>query len=374
MSRNTSNIKFYARESKKNKDGLTHIEMSININQQRCFIVLPFEVEPRRFNSARRPKEYEDYISLMRCRVNEIMVDMMAHGEPITSARIREYIRTGGYKSYTVADLFDEYLTILKNRNMSPNVWRKYELVKELYLEDNDGTKEVSAITTYTVSAFSAKLSAKYESSTAAGYLTKLKSFIRYGLDNNKLQSNPFNGITITKEKKDIDYLTDDELTFLEGQKMENESLQHVLDLFLFQAGTGLSYSDMAALTKDDIQTDSNGNKFIHKKRVKTGTEYTSFVMPVAERIWSKYDGNLRVISNQKMNAYLHVIERLTGFKKSLHSHLARHTYSTMLLNKGVRLETVQHAVGHSSVKVTEMYYAHMMNQTVINEIAKAVV
>lgn len=373
MSRNTSNINFYARESKKGKDGLTHIEMSINLNQERVFIMLPMQVKPSEFNGKRRPKEIEDYLSLMRVRVNEIMVDMMAHGEPITASRIREYVRTGGYKSFTVADLFNEYLTILKNRNMSHNVWRKYELVKELYLEDNDGTKEVSAITTYTVSAFQAKLVEKYESSTAAGYLTKLKSFIKYGLDNNKLTINPFNGIQITKEHKDIDYLTEDELATLQGLELENKSLQHVLDLFLFQAATGLSYSDMAALTKDDIKTDANGNNYINKKRIKTGTEYTALILSFGMTILESYDYKLNVISNQKMNAYLHVIERMIGFKKSLHSHLARHTYSTLLLNKGVRLETVSHAVGHSSVKVTEQYYAFMQKETILNEIASVV-
>lgn len=93
MSRNTSKINFYARESKKDKDGLVHIEMSININQKRVFINLPMQVEPQRFNSKRRPKEYEDYIAQMRTRINQILNDMFTHGEPITAERIREYVR-----------------------------------------------------------------------------------------------------------------------------------------------------------------------------------------------------------------------------------------------------------------------------------------
>lgn len=373
MSRNTSKINFYARESKKDKDGLVHIEMSININQKRVFINLPMQVEPQRFNSKRRPKEYEDYIAQMRTRINQILNDMFTHGEPITAERIREYVRTGGYKSYTVEDMFNDYLSIISKRNMSPNVYRKYELVKELYLEDNDGTKEVSAISTFTVSQFYEKLRGKYESSTAAGYMTKLKTFTKFAMDNAKLTTNPFNGIKITKEQKDIDYLTEDELKMLESQELENKSLQNVLDLFLFQASSGLSYADIVALEKDDIQTDDNGNMYIHKRRIKTGTEYTAFILPTGRRILEKYSYNLNVISNQKMNAYLHIIEKMLDMKKSLHSHLARHTYLTLLLNKGVRLESVSHAAGHSSVKITEQFYAHLHKETIINEIAKAV-
>ena len=55
-------------------------------------------------------------------------------------------------------------------------------------------------------------LYAKYDTATAAGYLTKLKSFIRYGMDNNKIKVNPFQGVKIIKGKKDIVYLTEDEL------------------------------------------------------------------------------------------------------------------------------------------------------------------
>lgn len=373
MSRNTSKIKFYARESKKDKDGLVHIEMSININQKRVFINLPMQVEPQKFNSKRRPKEYEDYIAQMRTRINEILNDMLLHGEPITAERIREYVRTGGYKSYTVEDMFNDYLNIIKNRGMGVGVYRKYELVKELYLEDNDGSKEVTAVTPQTVSAFQAKLADRYESSTAAGYMTKLKTFVKFAIDSGKLTVNPFISIKITREQKEIEYLTEEELAILEAQELENKSLQNVLDLFLFQASSGLAYADIVALQKDDIKTDDNGNMYIHKKRVKTGTEYTAVIFPTGQKILEKYDYNLKVISNQKMNAYLHIIERMIGFKKSLHSHLARHTYLTTLLNRGVRLETVSHAGGHKSVKITEKFYAHLHDQTIINELATAV-
>lgn len=370
--KNTSKIQFYARESKKDKDGLVHIEMSININQKRVFINLPMQVEPKRFNSKRQPKEYEDYIALMRTRVNEILVEMMAHKEPITAERIREYIRSGGYKSYTVEDMFNDYLSIISKRNMSPGVHRKYELVKELYLEDNKGGDEITAITPHSISQFQAKLYGKYESSTAAGYMTKMKTFVKYAMDNGKLTINPFNGIKITKEEKPIEYLTEDEIETLSKLELENKSLQNVLDLFLFQASSGLSYADIVQLNKEDVQDDGNGHHFIHKKRIKTGTEYTAVVLPQGMKILEKYDYQLNVISNQKMNSYLHIIERQIGFKKSLHSHLARHSYCTLLLNKGIRLEVVSKAAGHKSTKITQRFYAHLEDRTVLDEVTAA--
>lgn len=373
--KNTFNIQFYARESKKDKNGYCHLEMSINANQKRVFINLPFLVQPEKWNSKRRPKEYEDYASMMRTRVNQILVDMMSHEEPITSERIREYVRFGGYKSYTVEDMFDDYLSIIRNRigkDMSEPVFRKYELVKEMYLEDNDGSKELSSITPHTINTFYSKLRGKFQTSTSAGYMTKLKTFVRYAIDNGKMSVNPFANIKITKDSKPIDYLTEEQIKVLESTELENQSLQNVLDCFIFQMSSGLSYADMVTLTKEDIQNDGEGHYFIHKRRVKTNTEYMAVILPSGMKILEKYDYNLNVISNQKMNAYLHVIEDLLGLDIKLHTHLARHTYCTLLLNKGIRLEVVSKAAGHSSTKVTQKFYAHLENKTIVDEVSKA--
>lgn len=374
--KNTFKISFYCRESKKDKNGQAHVELGINVNQKRLFLNLPFMVEPEKFNSKRRPKEVEDYISLMRTRINQIMVDMIYNEEPITSERIREYVRTGGYRSYTINDLFNDYLEIIKKRigkEMSATVWRKYELVKELYLEDNDGTKEVTAITTHTVNMFYSKLIERYQTATIAGYMQKLKTFVKFGIDNGKIKVNPFQGIKINRETKPIEYLTEDEIEKLENADIENKSLRNVLDCFLFQISSGLAYADILALTKEDIQNDGNGHYFINKRRVKTGVEYTAVILPLGIRVLERNNYNLNVISNQKFNVYLHIIEKALGFKKSLHSHLSRHTYLTLLLNKGVRLETVSKCAGHSSVKITQKYYADLHKETIINEVSKMI-
>lgn len=103
----------------------------------------------------------------------------------------------------------------------------------------------------------------------------------------------------------------------------------------------------------------------------KTRTEYTAVILPYGVDILKKYNYNLNVISNQKFNVYLHIVEKAIGIKKSLHSHLARHTYLTLLLNRGVRLETVSKAAGHSNTKITQRYYAQVHKDTVIEEISK---
>lgn len=369
---NTSKIQFYARESKKGKDGLTHIEMSININQKRVFINLPMQVEPSRFNSKRKPKEYEDYISLMRIRVNQILVEMTEHQEPITAERIREYIRTGGYKSYTIQDMFDDYLAIIKKRvgkNMTQAVYRRYELLAEMY--NGDKTKEINALSQQDVILLRDMLLERYDTSTASGYLTKFKTFVRYAINNGKLKTNPTAYVKIQKETKPVDFLDEKEIATLEKANIENTSLQSVLDLFMFEVNSGISYGDMMELTKDDIK-EQDGMFYVNKRRKKTGTEFTAVILPYGVDILRKYDYNLKKISNQKMNAYLKVIGNIVGIKKNLHTHLARHTYLTTLLNKGVRIEVVSSCAGHSNVKITQQFYARVQQNTILNEVSAA--
>ena len=42
MDRNTANVSFYCRESKKNKDGMAPFELSLVINGKRCYIQFVF--------------------------------------------------------------------------------------------------------------------------------------------------------------------------------------------------------------------------------------------------------------------------------------------------------------------------------------------
>ncbi|MBW4727585.1 site-specific integrase, partial [Prevotella nigrescens] len=62
------------------------------------------------------------------------------------------------------------------------------------------------------------------------------------------------------------------------------------------------------------------------------------------------------VLSNQKMNAYLKEIADICGIGKNLTFHMARHTFATMSLSKGVPMESVSKMLGHTNLKTTQIY------------------
>ncbi len=65
----------------------------------------------------------------------------------------------------------------------------------------------------------------------------------------------------------------------------------------------------------------------------------------------------LPVLSNQKMNENLKLLQELAGISKNLTTHLARHTFATTItLANGVPIETVSRMLGHTRLATTQVY------------------
>ena len=64
---------------------------------------------------------------------------------------------------------------------------------------------------------------------------------------------------SISAENTDRDYLTKDEIRKLLDLKFRRKSMELVRDLYVFCSFTGLSFTDMKNLTKDNLQTSFDG-------------------------------------------------------------------------------------------------------------------
>ena len=134
-------------------------------------------------------------------------------------------------------------------------------------------------------------------------------------------------------------------------------------DVFIFACYTGLAYADIAALRADNIKKMFDGRLWIVTHRQKTKTNVNVPLLPMAEKILKKYEGQfqdgeiLPVLSNQKMNAYLKEIGDICEIEKKITFHLARHTFATtMTLGKGVPIESVSKMLGHTNIQTTQIY------------------
>ena len=377
MDRNTSNVSFYCRESKKDRQGLAPIELSIIINKERCFIRLPRKEYPEAFKKAlasKRRNDIKDYLDLTRTRLNEVETDLLREGYAITPYALKEYFQNGGIKKYTIGDLFDEYMAILRKRigiDLTAKTYRKYELARDRFYQVINRDMPVTCITNSVIKCYITSLNQVFDQVTSVGYSQKIKTVVQFALDNGRMRINPFSTIHLRKGEKSVQFLTEEELERIKNYDAHNDSLNRVRDLFIFQAASGLSYTDMEKLEPSDFKQTEDGQFFIHDTRQKTGIEYTAVILPAGVEILKKYSFVLPMISNQKMNLYLKTLQDLVGIKKPLYTHVARHSYATRCLNMGIRLEVVAKMLGHSTTKLTQ-HYAKLIPKNIITEVKEA--
>ena len=188
--------------------------------------------------------------------------------------------------------------------------------------------------------------------SSAAQRLKQLKMFLKYANEIDLLNKTPIKFSPKVK-KKEIVYLTSSELKILKEKDL-HARLDVIRDIFLFQCYTGMEYSRVATLKPEMIK-----DGFIYTVRKKTGKQARVFLSNSAKELINKYAGSefcFPVRSNVKSNAYLKEIQDICGFDKVLHTHLARHTFATLLLSKGVSVEVAASQMGISVGMMMKRY------------------
>lgn len=128
------------------------------------------------------------------------------------------------------------------------------------------------------------------------------------------------------------------------------------LGYFLFSCYTGLRLSDVRKLKRVDLN--SNTFSFVSEKTSKPQSmlinNSTRTIIENYEPLFQKW------ISAQKINEFLKDICKICGIKKHVSFHCARHTFATLFLRKGGKLEELQVLLNHSKIETT-MQYVHMV-------------
>ena len=359
--RTTSSIQFYVRESKADRNGYAPLECSITICGERRFLNLPMKYRPQDFNSKKPPIEILEALDQWRSRINLYTTQMLKFGIALTPHNLRQIIREGGVKSYTVGRMLNDFLNIQRQRvgiEIKDTVYRKYELTAERVLEHISKDDDINKLTPQLVKKIELDWKTRFDISTACGYLTRFKAMTRFAQDNGKLEINPFVNTRIIKPEKPIKALNEGEVQQLLKLSLEPR-LQRILDIFLIQCGTGMAYIDLLNFKAEDLKRIGDWY-YISKERVKTGRTFTAVVLPFAIPIILHYQ-KLPVPTNQVYNRYLKEIN------SSLTSHMGRRTYATILYNRNASIETIASALGDNPT-IALKYYAKIFPQTSINQ------
>ena len=193
------------------------------------------------------------------------------------------------------------------------------------------------------------------------------------------LQKNPFDGFKIRKYEGYREYLNDDELKRLiklhnEDAHLITKNEHHCLTYFLLACFTGLRYSDIRKLKKQQIIDnyiilEQQKTKRIVKIPLNEYAKKIIFNIPGFKDILPQIP-ILRTFTNQATNRILKRIAITAQIKKNLTFHVARHTFATISINLNIPLEVIRELMGHRDIKTT-LIYAKILDSTKEREIAK---
>lgn len=130
---------------------------------------------------------------------------------------------------------------------------------------------------------------------------------------------------------------------------------------FLFSCFCGLRISDIEAAKWGQVIR--NGEQ-VTLELITQKTKRVLYVPLSAQALkWMPEQGNaspsdpiFTLASNPQLNKHLKPWAKAAGIVKNVTFHTARHTFATMLLTAGADLYTTSKLLGHSDVKVTQIY------------------
>ncbi len=168
--------------------------------------------------------------------------------------------------------------------------------------------------------------------STVWVYCIPLKMIVTKAHNSGNISTNPFAYYHIRSEVGERGYLSESELECLMKHRFTNPYLAVVRDIFVFACFTGLSYIDIKKLTAREIETTTDGAKWIVSRRQKTKTPFRVKLLDVPLQLIEYYsnlpqeEGRLfRTPINRTCNLRLKAIAKECGIGKNLHFHMSRH-------------------------------------------------
>lgn len=372
----------FNRKKQLNSEGKALIQVEAYLNKQKKYFSTKVYVKPFQWDAKRKAvKNHPNMESL-----NQYLTNFIAELEQVEL----EVAHSG--KEFSLSDLKEKpdagqtsFSLFMKNEITQSNL-------KQSTLKNHFSTLQV-------LSSFQADVSFndlsfnflcdfehymlvnKYHRNTIAKHMKHLKRYINLAINKDlfDLHRYPFRKYKIKYMESKRTHLTQEELEQLESLNLKGRrTLQRTLDMFLFSCYTGLRFSDIVSITKDNFLFIEDKVWLIYSS-VKTDVHvrlplfllFDGKSLPIYERYknnpWTLFD--MPVSSNSNVNKQLRRICKMANVDKKVSFHTARHTNATLLLYNGANITTVQKLLGHKSVRTTEIY-SNIMDMTVVRDLS----
>lgn len=335
-------------------------------------------------------KELNERLRIVYSRVTDELNKAMASGEDIDIGNIRRRAWLAAEDARPDAAPFLEWVEKqIKNMRLREGTMKHY-LTLLLRLNEFGEIRRWGDLSVENIYAFDAWLhrlparqSARERAAgippecvgdgTVHNYHKCLKALINRAVEFGKMDRNPYERLRGKFKRGDVEtveFLTEEEMDAFEATVPPRGTMMDVAhDLFIFQMYTGLGYSDSQSFDLSQYQFIKG--EWVHVgERIKTGVNYVSQLLPPVVEVLEKYNWKVPRIENSDYNRCLKALGMVAGIQKPLHSHMARHTFATYMLNNGADITNVSAMLGHTNIRQTQRY-AKVLAKSVYKDYGK---
>lgn len=393
--RSTFRILFYLKRNAPKSNGLVPVMCRITVNGKISQFSCKLDVDEKHWDVKTGRMTGRSVVALeanrmldkIRVGINKAYQDICDKDNYVTAEKVRNAFLGMGMNHETLLAVFrqhnEDYAKQVGKIKSQRSYW-KYctvynhlsEFIRQRYKVSDIALKELAPafITDFELFLRTEK---NHCTNTIWSYMMPFKRIIYMSINNGWLQRDPFYAYSITKEETKRGFLSKEEIKMLIEGSFKKKSYELIRDLFIFCCFTGLSWTDMANLTKENLQTSFDGYLWIKTNRQKTGTETNLRLLEVPLRIIKKYEGCsedgklLPVPCYPNCKNGIKVIAKKCGIEKNVTWHMSRHSFATTVcLSNDMPIETLSKMLGHRSIRTTQIY-AKITAEKVSNDMEK---
>ena len=289
MNKTKINILFLIAKNRMNTSGKCAIKCRITYNKQRHEFSTGLFINPNSWSSAKQqavPLNTENtqintQLSLIKSQINQAFLFLQVQGNNFDVEDVfKKYKGENTQEQIGVVEFYSEYMDKLKKmigKDFKKSTWGKFNeilpaLKDYIYFQYKKRDIKLIDLDYNFIENFDyyMKVEKKNSQITINKKIQRLKKVIKLARKQKLIDFNPFEEHKVKQAKTQILFLTKDELEKLKNWKPKSETIEKVLDCYIFCCYTGLGYREMFSLKKSDLKTDDEGVVWIYKQREKT--------------------------------------------------------------------------------------------------------
>lgn len=323
-------------------------------------------------------KELNERIRIVSKKVMAVVNEYLAQDMPIDMVTIRRRVFSGDVhrSGHAMIDWIKEQLPLLGHREGTMRHYQTLVLRLQQY-KQLANWQDLTVENLYKWDAWLHQLRGWDGKTISDGgvynYHKCMKAMVQRAVRMGVISANPYDrmrGVFKRGDRETVEYLTEDEMQRIASLELvPGSQLEKARDLFVFQMWTGLAYSDAQNFDIRRYKLEDGVLTYVGE-RIKTGVNYVSRLLPPAVAILEKYGMQTPKIGNADYNHLLKGIGIAAGIHTPLHSHMARHSFATYMLNNDVSLDSVSVMLGHTNTVQTRRY-AKTLAKTVKDDFDK---